>query len=113
MARNPNWHRELIAQGGKVTNRTGSHFVADCGKGDEAETFARLFAAAPELLAALQKATHELNAIRARDGAPQHISWDRGHAIQTDGCTHEYWNALTEECFAAIAKATTETANVA
>jgi hypothetical protein len=71
----------------------------------EMEANARLIAAAPDLLAALKKATHELNAIRARDGAPQHISWDRGHPIQTDACTHEYWDALTEECFAAIAKA--------
>lgn len=58
------------------------------------------------LLEALKKATHELNAIRARDGAPQHIHWDRGRPLQTDSCTHEYWDALTEECFAAIRKAT-------
>ncbi len=72
----------------------------------EMEVNARLIAAAPDLLAALQKATHELNAIRARDGAPQHIAWDRGHPIQTDSCTHEYWDALTNECFNAISKAT-------
>ncbi len=57
------------------------------------------------LLQALKKATHELNAIRARDGAPQHISWDRGHPMQTDGCTHEYFDSLVEECFAAIEEA--------
>jgi hypothetical protein len=72
----------------------------------EMEANARLIAAAPALLAALTKATRELNAIRARDGAPQHISWDRGHAIQTDCCTHQYWDALTEECYAALAAAT-------
>jgi hypothetical protein len=81
----------------------------DTGLHDFAKAVVRdvpLIAAAPDLLAALRKATHELNAIRARDGAPQHISWDRGHAIQTDGCPHEYWDTLTEECFAAIARAT-------
>jgi hypothetical protein len=62
-------------------------------------------AAASALLAALRKAADELNAIRARDGAPQHIDWHRGNPIQTDACTHEYWDALTEECFAAIARA--------
>lgn len=56
------------------------------------------------LTAALKKATHELNAIRARDGAPQHIDWYRGQPIQTDGCTKEYWDELTEQCFAALRK---------
>lgn len=51
---------------------------------------------------ALEKAVYELNAIRARDGAPQHIDWHRGQPLQTDSCTHEHWNALTEQCFAAL-----------
>lgn len=54
---------------------------------------------------ALTLAAHELNAIRARDGAPQHIQWDRGRPIQTDSCTHEWWNTVTERCYAALAKA--------
>lgn len=70
-----------------------------------AETYANLFVAAPALLEALKLATHELNAIRARDGAPQHIDWYRGHPIQTNGCTHEWWDELTEKCMQAIAQA--------
>ncbi len=58
-----------------------------------------------DLVEALKLATHELNAIRARDGAPQHIDWHRGQPLQTDSCTHEWWNELTERCYAAIAKA--------
>lgn len=54
------------------------------------------------LRTALEKATYELNAIRARDGAPQHIDWYQGRPIQSDSCTHEYWNQLTEECYAAL-----------
>jgi hypothetical protein len=59
----------------------------------------------PELLAALKLATHELNAIRARDGAPQHIDWFRGQPLQTNSCTEEWWNELTDRCFAIIEKA--------
>jgi hypothetical protein len=62
-------------------------------------------AAARAMLAALEKATHELNAIRARDGAPQHIDWHQGRPMQTSSCTHEYWDDMTEECWAAIAAA--------
>lgn len=58
-----------------------------------------------ELLTCLRLATHELNAIRARDGAPQHIEWDRGQPLQTSSCTDEWWNELTERCLAAIARA--------
>lgn len=58
-----------------------------------------------ELVAALKLATNELNAIRARDGAPQHIDWYGGRPLQTDSCTKEWWNELTDRCFAAIAKA--------
>ena len=69
------------------------------------EANARLIAAAPDLLAALKLAAYELNAIRSRDGAPQHIDWHRGVPLQTDSCTHEWWDELTEKCFAAIARA--------
>ena len=58
-----------------------------------------------QLVEALRLATNELNIIRARDGAPQHIDWDRGQPIQADGCTKEWWNELTEKCFAALALA--------
>ncbi len=58
-----------------------------------------------DLLAMLKLATHELNAIRARDGAPQHIDWYRGRPMQNSSCTDEWWDELTEKCFAAIAKA--------
>lgn len=71
----------------------------------EVQANARLIAAAPELLEALKLATNELNIIRARDGAPQHIDWHRGRPLQTSSCTEEWWNELTEKCFAAIAKA--------
>lgn len=61
-----------------------------------------------ELVEALDKATSELNAIRARDGAPQHIDWYQGRPLQTSSVTHEYWEALTEQCFAALKKARKE-----
>ena len=77
--------------------------VAIRKKQEEAE--ARVEEAAPDLLAALKRAAYELNAIRAQDGAPQHIDWYRGRPLQTDSCTHEMWNDLTDYCFAAIAKA--------
>ncbi len=70
------------------------------------EANAKLIAAAPDLVQALILATQELNAIRARDGAPQHIDWHRGQPLQTDSCTHEWWNELTEKCLDAIEKAT-------
>ena len=66
---------------------------------------ARLIAAAPDILSALQLAARELNAIRARDGAPQHIDWYKCRPLQTSSCTDEWWNELTEMCFAAIKKA--------
>ena len=62
----------------------------------EAEKIARL-------RTVLNLATKELIAIRARDGAPQHIDWNRGRPIQTDGCTAEWWNELTEMCICALA----------
>ena len=58
-----------------------------------------------ELLAVLKLARYELNAIRARDGAPQSISWDRGQPMQIGLCTEEWWNELTDKCTAAITKA--------
>lgn len=58
-----------------------------------------------ELIEALELATYEINAINARDGAPQHIAWHKGQPIQTDGCTHEWWAELLEKCNAALAKA--------
>lgn len=82
-----------------------AHIPAEwCGEG----TNARLIAAAPDLLAALKKATHELNAIRARDGAPQHIDWGPKGPMQTNGCDPEYFDALVDECHATISKATGE-----
>jgi hypothetical protein len=51
-----------------------------------------------------RKAAYELNAIRARDGAPQHIDWDRGRPLQTNGCDPEYFDSLVDECFAALQK---------
>lgn len=64
-----------------------------------------LLGAAKAMYEALKLATHELNAIRARDGAPQHIDWYRGQPLQTDSCTHEWWDELTDKCFAAIEQA--------
>ena len=60
-------------------------------------------AAIAKLREALEPATKELNAIRARDGAPQHITWERGQPIQLHGCDPDWWNELTEQCFAALA----------
>ncbi len=60
------------------------------------------------LLAALKVATHELNAIRARDGAPQFIEWDSGQPTQISSCTDEFWDGLTQTCLDAIALAEPE-----
>ena len=77
-----------------------------CHPGDEhGESNARLIAAAPDLLVALEKATFELNAIRARDGAPQQIDWYRGQPMQNNACDPDWWNELTEMCWAALDKA--------
>lgn len=67
---------------------------------------AKIIATSRELLAALILATHELNAIRARDGAPQYIDWYHGRPLQIDACTHEWWDELTQQCLDAIKKAT-------
>ena len=58
-----------------------------------------------ELLEALKLATKELNAIRARDGAPQHIDWGKDGPMQIDGCSPGWWDELTEKCLSAIANA--------
>ena len=58
--------------------------------------------AAEHMAESLHHAWEELNAIRARDGAPQLISWDRGRPLQTDSCTHEWWDKLTDQCEAAL-----------
>lgn len=72
---------------------------------DDADVLVAIFERHGEaLIAALEKATYELNAIRARDGAPQHIDWYKGQPIQTSGCTEEYWDALTEECMQLLAQ---------
>lgn len=68
--------------------------------GYEAAANARLIAAAPELLAACQKAVKELNEIRARDGVPY------THSGYKASVTEEYFSSVVDECFAAIAKAT-------
>jgi hypothetical protein len=51
----------------------------------------------------LKDAFYELNAIRARDGAPQHIDWLGGRPLQTSSCTHEWWSELTDKVDAAHA----------
>lgn len=61
-----------------------------------------------QLVAALNTALLELRAIQARDGAPQHIAWDRGRPLQTDSCTHEWWNTVVERCADALQAAEEE-----
>ncbi len=56
-----------------------------------------------EVVGALKLAEYELIAIRARDGAPQHIDWSGGRPLQTSSCTHEWWNEVTEKCSKALA----------
>lgn len=64
----------------------------------------RLKALNAELVEWMRKAEYEFLAIRARDGAPQHIDWSGGRPLQTSSCTHEYWDELTEQCGELIAK---------
>lgn len=75
-----------------------------------ASEYEKLVALVKELHTALRKATHELNAIRARDGAPQIIHWDRGRPLQTDACDSQYFDSLVEECWAALQKSNDFTA---
>lgn len=44
----------------------------------------------------MEQAFYEFNAIKARDGAPQHIDWYRGQPLQTDSCCHKWWAEVTE-----------------
>ena len=48
-----------------------------------------------DLIRLLDNVYDELNSIRARDGAPQHIDWVKGVPIQTSSCTEEWWDELT------------------
>ena len=57
-----------------------------------------------EIEEALKAAHYEFNAIRARDGAPQHIDWYQGRPLQTSSCTHEYWDEMTEKLSKALTK---------
>ena len=50
----------------------------------------------------IKQVTYELNAIRARDGAPQHIDWYQGRPMQTSSVSEDYWNDLVEKGFAII-----------
>ena len=70
-----------------------------------ADEISRLRTSKAELLEALKLATKELNAIRARDGAPQHIDWGKDGPMQIDGCSPGWWDELTEKCLSAIANA--------
>lgn len=56
------------------------------------------------IVEALELAYKELNAIRARDGAPQHIDWDRGRPFQTSGCTEEWFGEVVDKARAALAQ---------
>lgn len=49
-----------------------------------------------KLRALLWAAWFELNAIRARDGAPQHIDWHQGRPLQTDGVDRQYFSDLVD-----------------
>ena len=52
---------------------------------------------------ALGVAFNEMNAIRARDGAPQHIDWYKGRPLQTSSCTEEWFAQATDIISAALA----------
>jgi hypothetical protein len=51
---------------------------------------------------ALGMALKELRAIQARDGAPQHICWDRGTPMQISSCTDEWWDTVVSVCEEAL-----------
>ena len=55
-----------------------------------------------ELVEALKKATHELNVIRARDGAPLCIQWGPKGPMQSFQVSEEYFNELVDECHAVL-----------
>lgn len=50
----------------------------------------------------LWQAWMELNAIAARDGAPQHIDWHAGRPIQTAGCDPDYFRKVVDDCADAL-----------
>lgn len=52
-----------------------------------------------DLVAALTKAAHELNAIRARDGVPYN------HAGYKSDVCEDYFSSVVDECHAALSKA--------
>ena len=52
---------------------------------------------------ALGVAFNEMNAILARDGAPQHIDWYKGRPLQTSSCTEEWFAQATDIISAALA----------
>jgi hypothetical protein len=68
----------------------------------------RLMAINAQLIGALRNATHELNTIRARDGAPLCIQWGPKGPMQSFQVSEEYFNKLVDECHAAIKAATEE-----
>jgi len=74
---------------GAVIYKIDGPDYCDCGR-DAA------LASYDALLAALQKAFHELNAIHARDGVPYtHNGWKAS-------VTQEYFTSVVEECVAAL-----------
>ena len=84
------WH---IRKDGFGVNGAERRIALICTNPDAAERGANasLIAAAPDLLSALKNATHELNDIRAADGAPR-------------GVDRDYFGALVDSCFALIAR---------
>ena len=49
-----------------------------------------------KMRAFLWAAWKELNAIRARDGSPQHIQWGASGPMQTSGCDEKYFSVLVD-----------------
>ena len=61
--------------------------------------------ACDDMAEALRLAWNEINAIRARSGAPLAIDWGPQGPIQWQLCTEEWWDELTEKCHDALVKA--------
>jgi len=80
-----------------LSNYSWQRCVPDAGIAIEACHFG-------ELVEALGKAHHELNAIRARDGAPLCIQWGPNGPMQSFQVSEEYFNELVDECHAVLAK---------
>ena len=104
------WHSN------EITIRPAGEFphglwVADVGAAHDTEAQAnaafvvRAVNAHDDLVAALTEAHSVLNMIRARDGSPQSIDWDRGRAMQTSLYDEGAFDKLTDQCAAALAKA--------